>query len=286
MNAVFTCLRTCRSSFPIALLFALMFLLGAPAQSAPQTQWRLLWYNTTTGDLSYWEMDGITLVGSDVFARGVPTNWQPYTTLDLNGDGFRDILWESNTGWVTSWLQQGFSTIGYKYIQTGVPPQWQIAAAGDMNQDNVPDIIWQNTSTWNATYWTMNNGYVTGNGPLFTGLDNYLRIQGAADFTGDGKPELIVLYTGGYLAQGTLYYWPLGGQRFADFQRISDWDAIPWPWKVVATPDLNGDGKTDLIWQNTDTGEVAYWLMDGATRISYGLIATGIPSPWRIVGLL
>jgi hypothetical protein len=34
-------------------------------------------------------------------------------------------------------------------------------------------------------------------------------------------------------------------------------------WKVVDTGDLNGDGKSDLLFQNTD-GSIAEWLMNGS----------------------
>jgi hypothetical protein len=36
-------------------------------------------------------------------------------------------------------------------------------------------------------------------------------------------------------------------------------------WKIVATPDLNGDGLTDLYWHWTTDGALAGWRMDGAT---------------------
>ena len=33
-------------------------------------------------------------------------------------------------------------------------------------------------------------------------------------------------------------------------------------WQIVAAADLNGDGSPDIIWENSQTGAVAYWLMD------------------------
>ena len=30
-------------------------------------------------------------------------------------------------------------------------------------------------------------------------------------------------------------------------------------WKVVGTGDFNGDGKSDILWRNTSTGENAIW---------------------------
>jgi ELWxxDGT repeat protein len=45
-------------------------------------------------------------------------------------------------------------------------------------------------------------------------------------------------------------------------------------WHIVASRDVNGDGKADLIWQNTD-GTGGIWLMNGTTPIA----ETGFASP-------
>jgi hypothetical protein len=38
---------------------------------------------------------------------------------------------------------------------------------------------------------------------------------------------------------------------------------------VLGSYDLNDNGKTDVIWQNTNRGTVSVWLMNGLT-ISFG----------------
>jgi hypothetical protein len=51
-------------------------------------------------------------------------------------------------------------------------------------------------------------------------------------------------------------------------------------WSVTHVADFNGDGKADLLWQNTN-GAVTIWLMNGSTTTS----AVGIlgPNPdWRV----
>jgi beta-glucanase (GH16 family) len=51
----------------------------------------------------------------------------------------------------------------------------------------------------------------------------------------------------------------------------------------AGVPDFDGDGKADLIWSNTSTGDRAIWFMNGASIGSFGYIA-GIPTGWHIVG--
>jgi phospholipase/lecithinase/hemolysin len=52
------------------------------------------------------------------------------------------------------------------------------------------------------------------------------------------------------------------------------------PWTV--THDFNGDGKSDILWRNTNS-DLAIWLMNG-TQISSGVDLGGVPNSWSVVG--
>jgi len=50
----------------------------------------------------------------------------------------------------------------------------------------------------------------------------------------------------------------------------------------TASHDFNGDGKSDILWRNTGTGNIAIWLMNGgAVTQSTGF---GIPSSFSVIG--
>src|SRR6266566_7761740 len=57
-------------------------------------------------------------------------------------------------------------------------------------------------------------------------------------------------------------------------------------FKIVALPvksDFNADGKADILWQNSATGQRVIWLMNGTTRtssVNLGFVATS----WSIAG--
>ncbi|HYL81936.1 MAG TPA: hypothetical protein VEU07_14050 [Candidatus Acidoferrum sp.] len=48
--------------------------------------------------------------------------------------------------------------------------------------------------------------------------------------------------------------------------------------------DFNGDGKADLVWQNTATGTVDLWYMNGGQVISDALVVSGVTPDQKIVG--
>ena len=49
------------------------------------------------------------------------------------------------------------------------------------------------------------------------------------------------------------------------------------------TKDFNGDGKSDILWRNSTSGEVDIWHMNGTTLASGGAVAT-LPAAWQIQG--
>ena len=57
------------------------------------------------------------------------------------------------------------------------------------------------------------------------------------------------------------------------------------PLPAPVADDFNGDGKTDLLWQNQLTGAVVAWMLEGTTVHDRGVIASEVDAPWQIAGV-
>jgi alpha-tubulin suppressor-like RCC1 family protein len=81
-----------------------------------------------------------------------------------------------------------------------------------------------------------------------------------SDFDGDGKADLLWHNQ----QNGQLVYWLMDGTKLktGGMGNLTPSEVSP-VWKIVGTPDLDGDGKPDLLWHNQSTGQLVYWLLDG-----------------------
>jgi hypothetical protein len=57
---------------------------------------------------------------------------------------------------------------------------------------------------------------------------------------------------------------------------------VPLASQVAGVGDVDGDGRADLVWRNTQTGDVSVWLMNGLTVVQTAVIWPNVPLPWHI----
>lgn len=188
----------------------------------------------------------------------IDSNWQIVATGDFNGDGHSDVLFQSTSGEVTDWLGQSNGSFSGNianadnHVDTG----WVVAGTADFNGDGRDDILWRNTQTGNVTDWlAQENGGFAGNTQYaLNNASQSWHIVGTGDFNGDGFADILWQSDSGEVTN-----W-LGNANGGFSGNIAQSDNhIDAGWHVVEVGDFNGDGFSDVMWQN-DNGTVTDWL--------------------------
>jgi hypothetical protein len=256
----------------------------------------LLWRNASAGRTTIWYMDGATWTGeyADILPAVTDSNWSVIGVADFNGDNNPDLLWrDSSTGRVVIWYMNGPTwNGGYSEVLSSTADlNWTLAGIADFNWDNNPDLLWRNNATGQTIVCYMNGGTWEGEYadilPAIT--DSNWSIVGAADFNGDGNPDL--LWKDGLIGRMTIWYMN-GAAWNGEYADVLPTVSDP-AWQIAAIRDFNHDGSPDLLWRKTggnpgdpDAYRMTVWFMDGP--IWNGAYADLLPvvgdSQWVIVG--
>ena len=83
-------------------------------------------------------------------------------------------------------------------------------------------------------------------------------------------------------SDGQAALWQIDGTSVIASAKVGP---IPGPgWKEIGTGDFNGDGKSDILWQNTNTGQAAIWEMNGTTVTDASLVGPQPGPGWKEIG--
>jgi hypothetical protein len=202
---------------------------------------------------------------------------------DFNGDGRDDILWrDANTGAVSNWLANpaGGWTINDANAYAVISGYWEILGVGDFNGDGRSDILWigdQNeTSNWLGT---ANGGFIVNDANAFAPSQSDKVVWDTGDFNGDGRDDILWLSTYDGQSLSVSHGTQLGG--FIQNAAVS---ALPTGWFISSTGDFNGDGRSDILLQQSNTGQLTTWLSSSTGFVPNANSTAQVPN-WQIVGV-
>jgi hypothetical protein len=153
-------------------------------------------------------------------------------------------------------------------------------AAADLDGDGRSDILYRNSTTGQVWRLRMNGLGMVDQGYASRPADYFYSwsVVADGDFTGDGVSDILWRdYT-----TGDVFLAPFGS-RGMNVGPIRIYNEINPAWHIVQTPDLDGDGHADIVWWNSDTGQVYVMLMGSAGIRSQAMLYQEPNTAWRIV---
>ncbi|HVN36979.1 MAG TPA: VCBS repeat-containing protein [Myxococcota bacterium] len=194
--------------------------------------------------------------------------------FDFTGDGISDLLVHGKNGDLTVWEMNGTQVVRHLSLAQ-LPAPWQLEAPGDFDGDGTTDLLWRNTSTGQLVVWLVRGGAVTTSAGLdLPDVTADWTVVARGDFDGDGRDDIALAHPQQNLVD--LVY--LNGSQVVSRETRS----APGPrWHLVATPDADGDGIPELVWENLDTHALSIeWI--SAPGQAHVLVSQ--PGNFRVIG--
>src|SRR6266480_6706912 len=201
----------------------------------------------------------------------------PCAPMDFDGDCKSDILWRNSaTGEDYLWLMNAQAIVSQGSLTTLGDPAWQIQGTGDFDGDGKADILWRNALTGENYIWLMNGLTIASQGSInVVDPTSGWQVQGIGDFDGDGKAD--ILWRDSSTGENYLYLmngWTIASRGLVNIVKPSSF------WELKGIGDFDGDGKADILWRSTATGENYVYFMNGWAIASQGLVDTVADPYW------
>jgi hypothetical protein len=239
----------------------------------------IVWQHTD-GRVAAWLMDGTNHLSTIPLGTGrVYPSWRLNGVFDVDGDGNNDLIWRNTNGLLAAWFMDGTNILRSASLNPGQPvsKSWRLCYFDELGytkgRTNNYAILWQDLDG-RVGVWSMN-----GTNRIDSHLNSLfpLRLLTRARF----------FETNRFFSAGQTCWLGLNENGIPGIDPtalLNGGHPVSKSWHIAGSADLNYDGFTDLIWQNTN-GLVAVWLMKGTNPIDTFFLNDGRPigPGWKIV---
>jgi hypothetical protein len=253
----------------------------------------LVWQNQTTWQVTVNYYQGTTLIGAACLSCGINTaNWQVVGAIDMNADGVPDLIYQNTqTSQVNvDYYGSGGGTTfkGWNCLNCGaIVSGLAVRAVAKFGGSGEPDLVYQNTGSNAVTvyYYGLGGAILQGTACVSCGIDTAgWQLVGTGDFDGNGVPDLVYQNTQTHQVNVD-YYGGAGGTTFMGWACLSC-GINTTGWQVVAVADFDGNGVPDVVYQNTQTGQVNvdyYGGSGGASFLGWACLSCNIvTTDWQV----
>ncbi|MFO1414374.1 MAG: glycoside hydrolase family 44 protein [Burkholderiales bacterium] len=143
------------------------------------------------------------------------------------------------------------------------------------------DVFWRRSDGTNAI-WTY-----TGSGPgqfsasFLPGVTGGWQAKFTADVNGDGVRDVVWFDP----ASGQVATWLMSSPSSIGSATFPASVGAASPWVLAGVGDLNGDGRADLVWRHTGTGQALVWLMNAGGNLAATLDLGVVPQAYALSGV-
>jgi hypothetical protein len=172
-------------------------------------------------------------------------------------------------------------TSGYNPVNPRGPVAYWGGPMGRNGNGGLSAPMLQNSISSYVAAWIMNgSGQAVSFVPVYVGDVGTWRVVATADLNNDGITDIVLqdlntTYVGGWLMNSA-------GQAISF---VSVHFSPTGSWRVVGSEDLNGDGITDILLQDSSSTYVAVWIMNVSGQpITFDVFYPGNVGGWRVNG--
>jgi len=82
---------------------------------------------------------------------------------------------------------------------------------------------------------------------------------------------------------GQVVYWATNGTTAPTVSVLAP--IVSSDYSIQGVGDLNGSGRSDIIWRSSSTGQLVYWQTNGTTNPTVSVLGAAVPTSYKIVGI-